>query len=55
LTPSTTLGIKLRPLSAYSVEKLRITMIRKFKGIFQSPGAQISDQWCRSELRQAAE
>jgi len=37
----------------YSVEKLRITMIRKFKGIFQSPGARITDQLCRSELRQA--
>jgi len=28
-------------------------MIRKFKGIFQSPGAQVIDQLCRSELRQA--
>ncbi len=42
-----------RPLLAYSVEKLRITMIRKFKGISQSPGARITDQLCRSELRQA--
>jgi len=41
------------PLLAYSVEKLRITMIRKFKGIFQSPGARITDQLCRSESRQA--
>ncbi len=38
---------------AYSVEKLRFTMIRKFKGIFQSPGARITDQLCGSELRQA--
>ena len=38
---------------AYSVEKLRFTMIRKFKGIFSSPGARITDQLCRSELRQA--
>ena len=37
----------------YSVEKLRITMIRKFKGIFHSPGARITDQLCRSELHQA--
>ena len=28
-------------------------MIRKFKGIFQSPGARITDQLCRSESRQA--
>jgi hypothetical protein len=28
-------------------------MTRKFKGIFQSPGAQVTDQFCRSELRQA--
>ena len=41
------------PLVAYSVEKLRITMIRKFKGIFHSPGARITDQLCRSELHQA--
>ena len=27
-------------------------MTRKFKGIFQSPGAQVTDQFCRSELRQ---
>ena len=40
-------------LSAYSVEKLRITMIRKLKGIFRSPGARITDQLCHSELRQA--
>ena len=37
----------------YSVEKLRITMIRKFKGIFQSPGARITARLCRSKLRQA--
>jgi len=36
-----------------TVEKLRITMIRKFKGIFQSHGARITDQLCRSEWRQA--
>ena len=36
-----------------TVEKLRITMTRKFIGIFRLPGAQISDQLCRSELRQA--
>jgi len=28
-------------------------MIRKFKGIFHSPGAQVADQLCRPELRQA--
>jgi hypothetical protein len=28
------------------------TTIRKFKGIFQLPGARITDQLCRSELRQ---
>jgi len=28
-------------------------MIRKFKGIFELPGARITDQSCRSELRQA--
>jgi hypothetical protein len=28
-------------------------MIRKFKGIFQSPGARITDRLCRSESRQA--
>ena len=28
-------------------------MIRKLQGIFQSPGARITDQLCRSELRQA--
>jgi len=28
-------------------------MIRKFKGIFRLPSARISDQLCRSELRQA--
>ncbi len=28
-------------------------MIRKFKGILQSPGARITDQLCRSESRQA--
>jgi len=39
--------------SAYSVQKLRITMIRKFKGIFESPGARITDQLCRSEWYQA--
>jgi len=39
--------------STYSVEKLRFTMIRKFKGIFQSHGARITNQLCRSELRQA--
>ena len=38
---------------AYCVEKLRITMIRKFKGIFQLPSAQTTDRLCRSELRQA--
>jgi len=36
-----------------SVEKLRITMTRKFIGICRLPGAQITDQLCRSELRQA--
>jgi len=41
------------PQWVYSVEKLRITMIRKFKGIFQLPGARITDRLCRSELRQA--
>ncbi len=41
------------PLSADTVEKLRITMTRKFIGIFQLPGAQITDQLCRSELHQA--
>jgi len=41
------------PETAYSVEKLRITMMRKFNRIFHSPGAQITDQFCRSELRQA--
>ena len=47
------LSVRRRPQLAYSVEKLRITIIRKFKGIFQSPGAQVTDQSCRSELRQA--
>ena len=28
-------------------------MIRKFNGIFQTPGARITDRLCRSELRQA--
>ena len=28
-------------------------MIRKFKGIFELPSARFTDQWCRSELRQA--
>ena len=37
----------------YSVEKLRITMIRKFKGIFRMPGARITDQLCASEAHQA--
>ena len=41
------------PVSAYSVEKLRIRMIIKLKGIIQSPGARITDQLCRSESRQA--
>ncbi len=40
-------------LLADSVEKLRITMIRKFIGIFRLPGALTTDQLCRSELRQA--
>lgn len=38
---------------ADTVEKLRFTMPRKFQGIFQSPGAQVTDQLYRSELRQA--
>jgi hypothetical protein len=42
-----------RLVSAYSVEKLCITTTRKFIGIFRLPGAQVTDQWCRSELRQA--
>ncbi len=42
-----------RPLVVYSVEKLRITMIRKFKGIFRMPGARITDQLCASEVHQA--
>ncbi len=41
------------PLLADTVEKLRITMTRKFIGNFRLPGAQITDQLCRSELRQA--
>jgi hypothetical protein len=41
------------PLLAYSVEKLGITMTRKFIGIFRLPGARIADQLCRSESRQA--
>ena len=28
-------------------------MVRKFKGIFESPGGRITNQLCRSELRQA--
>ena len=43
---------QLRPIMVYSVEKLRITMVRKFNGIFQSPGAQVTNQFYRSELRQ---
>ena len=39
--------------SADTVEKLRITMIRKFIGIFRLPGARITDQLCASEVRQA--
>ena len=42
-----------RLLTVDTVEKLRITMTRKFIGIFRLPGAQITDQLCRSELRQA--
>jgi len=42
-----------RQKTAYSVEKLRMTMIRKFKGIFQSPRARITDRLRRSELHQA--
>jgi hypothetical protein len=38
---------------AYSVEKLCFTATRKFIGIFQPPGARITDQLCRSESRQA--
>ena len=49
----TSFGRRDRPIVVYSVEKLRITIIRKFKRIFQSPGAQVKDQLCRSELRQA--
>jgi hypothetical protein len=37
----------------YSVEKLRITTTGKSNGISRSPGARITDQLCRSELRQA--
>jgi hypothetical protein len=40
-------------LQAYSVEKLRITTIRKIKVIFHSPGARIRSQLCSSKLRQA--
>jgi hypothetical protein len=36
-----------------TVEKLRITMTRKFIGIFRLPGALTTDQLYRSELRQA--
>ena len=35
------------------VEKLCFSAARKFKGIFQLPGAQVSDQLCASESRQA--
>jgi hypothetical protein len=38
---------------ADTVEKLRITMTRKFIGIFRLPGALTTDQLYRSELRQA--
>jgi len=46
-------GLNERPLLADTVEKLCITMTRKFIGIFRLPGAQITDQLCRSKLRQA--
>jgi hypothetical protein len=39
------------PLSAYSVEKLRISTPRKFVRIFMKPGAQITALLWASELR----
>ena len=38
-----------------TVEKLRITMTRKFIGIFRLPGALTTDQLCCSELRRPVE
>ncbi len=40
------------PDLAYSVEKLCFSAATKFTGIFRPPGARITDQLCRSELRQ---
>ena len=40
-------------LTAYFVEKLRFSAIRNFTRIFRLPGARVTDQSCRFELRQA--
>ena len=36
----------------YSVEKLYFLLIRQSEGIFEVPGARITDQLCRCEMRQ---
>ena len=38
-----------RPLWVDTVEKLCITMSRKFNRIFRLPGARVTDQLCRFE------